>query len=71
MTIAAMPHMIKQALATISLLGILVRASGQEASLRAEALNLVDQGKPACSIVTAESPSPAARLAALELQFHA
>jgi len=31
---------------------------------------LADNGLPACSIVVAENPTPAARLAALELQFH-
>lgn len=31
---------------------------------------LVQQGKPACTIVVAEKPTPAARLAALELQYH-
>lgn len=36
----------------------------------AEAIELVRQGAPACSIVTAERPTPAARLAALELQYH-
>lgn len=32
--------------------------------------DLVTDGKPACSIVTADRASPAVRLAALELQFH-
>ena len=32
--------------------------------------DLVRDGKPVCTIVTAEPPSPAARLAALELQSH-
>ncbi|MBX9651976.1 DUF4838 domain-containing protein [bacterium] len=31
---------------------------------------IVDNGKPSCSIVTEENPTPAARLAALEIQFH-
>jgi GNAT superfamily N-acetyltransferase len=31
---------------------------------------LVDNGLPACTIVIAENPTPSARLAALELQFH-
>ncbi|HRI11672.1 MAG TPA: DUF4838 domain-containing protein [Verrucomicrobiota bacterium] len=31
---------------------------------------LVEQGRPACAIVTAENPTPAAQLAALELQHH-
>lgn len=37
---------------------------------RAEAIDLVGQGAPACSIVLAEVPRPAARLASLELQHH-
>ena len=32
--------------------------------------DLVQQGTPACSIVIAERPTPASRLAALELQYH-
>ena len=35
-----------------------------------ERFDLVRDGKPACAIVIAERPSPAARLAALELQSH-
>jgi len=35
-----------------------------------EAFELVQQGTAACSIVLAERPTPAARLAALELQYH-
>ncbi len=70
MKIAALPYILKQAFITIARLGSFARVSGQEASIRVEAFMLVDQGKPDCSIVTAENPSPAARLAALELQFH-
>lgn len=33
-------------------------------------ISLVRKGKPACAIVTAVNPTPAARLAALELQYH-
>jgi len=36
----------------------------------ADTFTLVQDGKSACSIVTAQNPSPAARLAALELQYH-
>ncbi|MBI2929435.1 MAG: DUF4838 domain-containing protein [Verrucomicrobia bacterium] len=50
--------------ATIQLLG----AEGRPA--RGETFALVQEGKPACSIVMAEKPTPAARLAALELQYH-
>lgn len=42
---------------------------GREGKVQA-AFDLVEQGRPACSIVVAESPTPAARLAALELQCH-
>lgn len=31
---------------------------------------LVEKGKPGCSIVVAENPTPSARLASLELQYH-
>jgi len=40
------------------------------AGMAQAAFDLVEQGRPACSIVIAERPSPAARLAALELQCH-
>lgn len=44
------------------------------AELRAEAIGqtfqIVRDGKPACSILIADKPTPAARLAALELQSH-
>ncbi|MCL4177654.1 MAG: DUF4838 domain-containing protein [Verrucomicrobia bacterium] len=36
----------------------------------AASFDLVRRGEPACTIVIAEKPNPAARLAALELQFH-
>ena len=35
-----------------------------------ESFVVVEKDRPACSIVTAEDPTPAARLAALELQHH-
>ncbi len=43
--------------------------SDQEGMAQA-AFNFVEQGLPACSIVVAKGPSPAARLAALELQCY-
>lgn len=43
---------------------------GLEPATHAATFDLVRQGQPACAIVTAERPSPAARLAALELQYH-
>ena len=43
---------------------------GQEQLTRLEAVDIVQQGKPACAIVIAENPTPSARLAALELQYH-
>jgi hypothetical protein len=36
----------------------------------ASMFTLAKEGRPACSIVTAANPTPAARLAAMELQFH-
>ncbi len=36
----------------------------------ASTFTLAKEGQPACSIVVAANPTPAARLAALELQFH-
>ena len=35
-----------------------------------EAFELVHEASPACAIVIAEKPTPAARLAALEVQYH-
>ena len=49
---------------------ILALASSCDRAGAADALRLVDQGQPACSIVIARDPTPAARLAALELQYH-
>jgi hypothetical protein len=57
---------------TILALGFLIAvhlACGQAGLARAE-FAIVQQGRPACSIVVAERPTPAARLAALELQYH-
>ena len=42
----------------------------QERPAPREAFELVQQGTATCSIVIAERPTPAARLAALELQYH-
>ena len=54
---------------TLTLLAGVQLISDQEGMARA-AFDFVEQGLPVCSIVIAESPSPAARLAALELQCH-
>ncbi len=45
--------------------GGLERRSAQETPFE-----VVQESKPACSIVIAENPTPGARLAALELQLH-
>ena len=44
--------------------------SAQERLAPGEAFELVQQGTAACSIIIAERPTPAARLAALEVQYH-
>jgi hypothetical protein len=54
---------------TLMLLAGVQLISGWEERARA-AFDFVEQGMPVCSIVVAESPTPAARLAALELQCH-
>ncbi len=57
---------------TLLALGLFITVhlvSGQ-ASLAQSEFAIVQQGRPACSIVVAERPTPAARLAALELQYH-
>jgi len=56
--------------ALITLVATVLFISGQDRLGGAEAIELVQEGKPACSIVVAERPSPAARLAAIELQYH-
>jgi len=43
---------------------------GQGPTERVRAFDLAHEGRPACSIVIARNPGPAARLAALELQYH-
>jgi hypothetical protein len=62
--------LIKPTLKTLMFLAAVRLVIGQEPSSRAEAFELVHAGKPVCCIVTAEKPTPAARLAAQELQFH-
>ncbi len=42
----------------------------QERLAAGEVFELAQQGRPACSIIIADKPTPAARLAALELQYH-
>jgi len=59
-----------RALGTITLSASVLLVSGQGPFGCAEAAVYVQDGKPACSIVVAEKPSPAARLAALEVQYH-
>ncbi len=54
---------------TLTLLAGVQLSPGREGIARA-VFDLVEQGMPACSIVIAERPSPAAQLAALELQCH-
>lgn len=44
--------------------------SAQDGQARAGTFDLVRDGQPACGIVLAENPTAAARLAALELQYH-
>ncbi|MBX9789018.1 MAG: DUF4838 domain-containing protein [Pirellulales bacterium] len=51
----------------VSLLALALQCASAGA---ADALRLVEQGQPVCSIVVSKSPTPAAQLAALELQFH-
>lgn len=57
----------KRAVLALAALANLQFAAGDEGRARA-AFDLVQEGRPACSIVMAERPTPAARLAALELQ---
>ena len=62
--------LIQELTATLMLLPILGIASGAERSAPVAPFDVVQQGRPACSIVIAAHPTLAARLAALELQFH-
>lgn len=57
-------------LAGLVLLALPQAAPGTDALKKPTTFDLVNDGKPACSIVIAEHAGPAARLAALELQFH-
>lgn len=50
--------------------GAVPLASGAERPASADPFVLAQDGKPACAIVLAEKPGPAARLAALEIQSH-
>jgi len=59
----------KRILLTLTVLVTIQLAADQE-GLALAAFDLVQQGTPACSIVIAERATPAARLAALELQYH-
>jgi hypothetical protein len=45
-------------------------AAAQQPASPPPAFDLVKDGVPACAIVTADRPRPAAQLAALELQYH-
>jgi len=49
---------------------LVLLAVGQSRLAGGENLELRRQGEPACTIVLAANPSPAARLAALELEYH-
>jgi hypothetical protein len=60
----------KRTLVALGLLTALQFVFGWEQAFGAEAFDLVEQGKPTCAIVIADPPSPAARLAALEIQYH-
>ncbi len=66
------PHGVRQRLLLgCSLLWLsLVTAFAQSRAARVAPFQMVENGRPACSIVTADQPTPSARLAALELQTH-
>ncbi len=59
----------KQTCLALVLFGVLQLAFDHDQFARA-GIDIVQHGQPACSIVLAEEPTPAARLAALELQYH-
>jgi hypothetical protein len=63
------PHSIHRLAAGLAALA--TWASVLPAGAASGQFDLARDGKPACTILIAERPSPAARLAALELQFHA
>ena len=59
-----MPHRM------IVLAGTVLLAAGLQAGALASDITLVRDGKPASVILIAENPTPAAQLAAMELQHH-
>ncbi len=59
----------KRSFFTLTLLAI-TRLGNAQTQSSIKLFDLVQQGKPVCTIVVAEKPSPAARMAALELQYH-
>ncbi len=60
---------VKKMTAAIVTLGFCVCMSAAEGKPLVE-ITLVSEGKPGASIVVAQNPTPSARLAALELQYH-
>jgi hypothetical protein len=60
----------KQLFTAFIVLTSLELVCAQEGLAPRQAFELVQQGTAVCSIILAERPSPAARLAALELQYH-
>ncbi|HOX37604.1 MAG TPA: DUF4838 domain-containing protein [Candidatus Brocadiia bacterium] len=52
------------------IVGLALGCAGTSATKQNENLTLVRDGAPAASIITARNPTPSARLAALEIQFH-
>ncbi|TFG66012.1 MAG: DUF4838 domain-containing protein, partial [Anaerolineales bacterium] len=60
---------VKKLMAAIVTLGFCVSMSAAKGRPLVE-ITLVSEGKPSASIVIAENPTPSARLAALELQYH-
>lgn len=59
----------KRTLAVVLMLGLFRSVSAEEQT-GAEEITLVRGGKPNATIVVAETPTPSAKLAALELQYH-
>jgi len=60
---------VKKMMAAILTLGFCVSMSAAEVKPLVE-ITLVSEGRPSASIVVAQNPTPSARLAALELQYH-
>ncbi len=50
--------------------GLALCGARSEGAIPQTPFTLAEEGHPACTIVVAQHPTPAARLAALELQFH-